>query len=217
MTVPLAAPSLPGDYWLEWDMVQDGVTWFAEKNGRRTGTRVSVLDNSGRTPLTERKPFPELEPLKEPIPDRRTLWLLAGRRLLERPAMGIGMDNFRLTYGEIAGWSAWDTTIHTNNWYIETLVSLGIVGSLPLLIWLLLLCRDIVIQLRRPFISTGNCAWQIGLAAGLLSFIIHGLLDYFMSFNSTAFLFWILVGLWAWQRFCGKDATGLVMGAAKGS
>lgn len=209
MTVPLAAPISPGNYWLEWDMVQEEVTWFAEKNGRQTRTRVNVLGSP--TPI---KPAatPEVEPLRQPIPDRRTLWLLAGRQLLERPAMGIGLDNFRLTYGEVAGWQAWDTTIHANNWYVETLVSLGVIGSLPFLIWLLLLCRDIVVQLRRPFISNGNCAWQIGLAIGLLSFIIHGLLDYFLLFNGTAFLFWILVGLWAGQRFCGGKAAGLVAG-----
>jgi hypothetical protein len=208
MTVPLAAPKSPGRYWLEWDMVQEDVTWFAEKNGRRTRTRVDVLEEAMTFDPAGSLRFPEVEPPKQPIPDRRTLWLIAGRRLLERPVLGIGLDNFRLTYGEGAGWAAWDTTIHANNWYVETLVSLGMVGSLPLLVWLLLLCRDIIVQLRRPLIWGWNFAWQIGLAVGLLSFIIHGMFDYFLLFNGTAFLFWILVGLWVWQRFCGEKAAG---------
>jgi hypothetical protein len=217
MTILLAAPSSPGEYWLEWDMVQEDVTWFAEKNGRRTWTRVLVSEHLATDTPGERSPLVEIEPLRQPIPDRRTLWLLAVRQLLERPAMGIGLDNFRLTHGKVAGWQAWDTTIHTNNWYVETLVSLGVIGSLPFLIWLFLLGRDIVVQLHRPSISTRNCAWQIGLAVGLLSFMIHGLLDYFLLFNGTAFLFWILVGLWAGQRFCERKAAGEVVGPVTGS
>ena len=218
MTVPLTAPTLPGAYWLEWDMVQEEVTWFAEKNGQRTRTRVNVLDNHRTVRPGERSPFPtaeaplqELEPLRQPIPDRRTLWLLAGRQLLERPVVGIGLDNFRLTYGKVAGWQIWDTTIHTNNWYVETLVSLGVIGSLPFLLWLVLLFRDIVLQLRRQPVSGKYCAWQIGLAVGLVSFMIHGLLDYFLLFNGTAYLFWILVGLWAGQRFWGREAADKVV------
>ena len=191
-------------------MVQEGVAWFSEKNGRRTMTKVDVLGSAPSMEPAEGVSPPDVEPLKQPIPSRRELWLLAGRQLAERPATGIGLDNFRLTYGEVAGWRAWDTTIHTNNWYVETLVSLGILGSLPILTWLLLLCRDILVQLRRPLISTGNCAWQMALAVGLLSFIIHGFLDYFLLFNGIAFLFWILVGLWTGQRFCGEKATGKI-------
>lgn len=210
MTVPLAAPASPGRYWLEWDMVQEEVTWFAEKNGRRTRTRVNVLGNTAPVEAAKSALPSGEETVRQPIPDRRTLWSLASRRLLERPVTGIGLDNFRLTYGEVAGWPAWEETIHANNWYVETLVSLGIAGSLPLLLWLLLLSRDIVVQLRRPVIAIGNCVWQIGLAVGLLSFIIHGLLDYFLLFNGTAFLFWIFVGLWAGQRFCEEKAAGNV-------
>lgn len=217
MTIRVAAPTAPGEYWLEWDMIQESVTWFAEKNGRRTTTRVSVLENLAAVPPEEQMAPPDFDLLRRPIPDRRTLWLLAGRQLRERPVQGIGLDNFRLTYGQVAGWQAWNTTIHTNNWYIETVVSLGLIGSLPFFIWLLLLGRDIFVQLRRPQISSGNCVWQIGLAVGLLSFIIHGLLDYFLLFNSTALLFWMLVGLWVGLRLCDGKPAGKGAGIARGA
>ena len=37
------APSLPGLYWLEWDMVEEGVTWFAQVSPRQTRHLVVVI------------------------------------------------------------------------------------------------------------------------------------------------------------------------------
>jgi lipoteichoic acid synthase len=39
----LLAPSLPGLYWLQWDMVEEGVTWFAQVSPRQPRTLVVVL------------------------------------------------------------------------------------------------------------------------------------------------------------------------------
>jgi membrane-bound metal-dependent hydrolase YbcI (DUF457 family) len=71
-------------------------------------------------------------------------------------------------------------------------VSLGLVGSLPFFAWLLLLLIDMGRKLRQPTVTL----WQMAIAAGLLAYFIHGLLDYFLLFNTTALLFWLLVGLW---------------------
>jgi phosphoglycerol transferase MdoB-like AlkP superfamily enzyme len=44
-TVPgrLLAPSVPGFYWLQWDMVEEGVTWFAQVSPRQPRRLVIVL------------------------------------------------------------------------------------------------------------------------------------------------------------------------------
>lgn len=200
--ITLPVPQTPGDYELTWDMVQEYVTWFGDKTGQTTVTRVEVV---GELPL----PTPddpalpaitgeEFVPITvtAPIPVRRVLWQIAGQQFRQRPWLGIGLDNFRLTYGLFLDAAAWDKTIHTNNWYIETLVSLGVIGGLPFLAWLGLLGIDLLQQLRRPQVTI----WQVGVAAGLLAYLFHGLLDYFLMFNATAILFWILVGLWLGQR-----------------
>ena len=88
--------------------------------------------------------------------------------------------------------TALDRTIHSNNWYLETLVSAGVVGAAPFLLWLLALLWSIIRRLRRPTIDS----LQVAAAAGLLAFIIHGLLDYFLLFNATALLFWTTAALW---------------------
>ena len=39
----LLAPDLPGVYWLQWDMVEEGVTWFAQVSPRQPRTLVLVV------------------------------------------------------------------------------------------------------------------------------------------------------------------------------
>ena len=38
----ILAPSLPGIYWLQWDMVEEGTTWFAQVAPRQPRTLVVV-------------------------------------------------------------------------------------------------------------------------------------------------------------------------------
>jgi O-antigen ligase len=92
--------------------------------------------------------------------------------------------------------TVWNNTIHTNNWYLETLVSFGLLGGLPFLVWLGLLGTDIVRTALRPAVN----AWRLAAGAGLLAFMVHGLLDYFLLFNATALLFWMLAALWSGMR-----------------
>jgi O-antigen ligase len=160
---------------------------------------VTVLPASGA--IIEREPdtFSSARPTVRPIPGRRVLWAVAARQFLERPLLGIGLDNFRLTYGEVLGWQAWNDSIHTNNWYVETAVSVGLLGSVPFFGWLAVLGLDLFNKIRRSRITI----WQIALVCGLLAYVIHGLLDYFLLFNGTGLLFWIFVGMWmvlAWPE-----------------
>lgn len=194
LDVPVRAPQRGGDYVLVWDLVHENVTWFAAKNDTAQRSRVTVTGSdaspgSGGQVTKQRVEVLKFEP---PIPGRRALWGAALRQTAQHPLFGIGLDNFRLTYGPLLGMAQWNETVHSNNWYLETLVSLGIVGSLPFFVWLGLLTIDMARTLRQP--RTG--IWVTAVAAGLLAFFVHGLLDYFMLFNATAWLFWLLVGLW---------------------
>ena len=46
--------------------------------------------------------------------------------------LGIGPDNFRLTYGRYLGLAAWDSRVHANNTYLEVLVGMGAIGAAAL-------------------------------------------------------------------------------------
>jgi hypothetical protein len=197
LAVSLEAPSSPGDYELEWDMVQENVAWFSSKTGMVMSSRVTVLPTAASLATQENagrpaSPMEAVSPTQVFIPDRRVLWSIAWGQFLSHPLFGVGLDNFRLTYGRALGWPVWNQTIHTNNWYIELLASLGLVGSMPFFVWLADLAMDIARRMRQP----GVTLWQLALGIGLLAYMIHGLTDYFLLSNTTGLLFWLLAGLW---------------------
>lgn len=197
MQVNLQAPLQEGAYQFRWDLIHEGVLWFSYKNGVRTRTSVIVEETDEpvtSAPETEAalSQLVEAPPDLAPIPDRRTLWRIAAQEFRQRPLLGIGMDNFRLIYGRALDYEQWNDTIHTNNWYIEMLVSLGLLGALPFFAWMALVGLGIVVALRRRRVTL----WHAALAAGLMAFFLHGALDYFLSANATAMLFWLLAGVW---------------------
>jgi hypothetical protein len=65
-------------------------------------------------------------------------------------------------------------------------------GGIPFLAWLGLIGLDLLKRFRSKKVSM----WLAALACGLLAYLIHGLLDYFLLFNGTGLLFWLFIGLW---------------------
>ena len=199
MNVPVTAPPDPGVYELRWDVVHENVTWFANKSGLFAATRVTVSANEGQTGPVKPAAVVDDRAAWEyagPVPNRTTLWRVGLQMLRQRPLFGIGLDNYRLTYGDWLGLPYSDTTVHTNNFYLELLVSLGVIGALPFLLWSAGLLTDVLRTLRQPEVGM----WQTAVAAGLLAFFIHGFLDFFLLFNATGLLFWLLVGLWISEK-----------------
>jgi hypothetical protein len=221
LQVPLRAPVRGGQYRLIWDMVHENVTWFGAKNSSEAHSRITVSGNATLDrPLADSQvPATATTPLQfdAPIPDRRDLWVVALQLTAMYPVSGIGLDNFRLTYGRFldAGdlplGASWNNTIHTNNWYLETLVSLGILGAVPFFTWIALLLLDIFRNLQLAAVGNGSLPGDSpgrlspmlianpglpAIAVALLTYFVHGFLDYFLLFNATALLFWLLVGLW---------------------
>lgn len=192
MTIRVRAPNKPGNFELRWDVVQETVTWFGHKSGVTATTKVVVLPTTNGLPPAAALPTQPAWEYIDPIPERRVLWRLAGQLWWERPWLGIGFDNFRLIYGNRLNAKVWNNTVHTNNWYLEMIVSLGLLGSIPFFIWLLWLNLDMLKHARQP----DHSMWQIALAAAVFAFMVHGLLDFFLLFNTTGLLFWLLVGLW---------------------
>jgi hypothetical protein len=200
LLVPLQVPFRPGPYQLEWDMVQEGVVWFGDKTGITYTSTVIVEENrqerldalSAGDGAAALSAFVAPRAVTPPIPGRSLLWPLAGRMWLTYPLTGVGLDNFRLLYGPFNGQDIWNDTVTTNSWYMETVVSLGILGSIPFFFWLALLVWDVFRRLR---LAAGSI-WTLAIATALFAYLIHGLLDYFLLFYNTGLLFWLLVGLW---------------------
>ena len=191
MEIPVQTPPQEGVYRLKWDLIQESITWFGAKSEAPASSRVTVGDVTTAVP---KRSLQLVEPvsINSPVPGRLALWQVAWQLLTRHPFWGIGLDNFRLVYGRELDQTGWNETIHSNSWYVETLVSVGLSGSLPFFGWLIFMALDIWRTLRESPVSI----WQTAVAAGILAFFVHGLLDYFLLFNTTALLFWILIGLW---------------------
>src|SRR5262249_55795237 len=81
----LLAPNVPGVYWLQWDMVEEGVTWFAQVSPRQPRTLVIVA--------------PPLAYLLAPLP--LLVAILVGRPFQGRRAGEAESLALRVRYGDV--------------------------------------------------------------------------------------------------------------------
>src|SRR4030095_13711245 len=74
------------------------------------------------------QPFPRPRPRWRP--GRLVLWGAAARMFAAYPLLGVGPDNFRLTYPRYAGLTSGDPRTHSNNMYLEVAAGGGLVTPL---------------------------------------------------------------------------------------
>ena len=171
------APRDAGDYRISWDLVQEGRLWFTTEPG--AVTHLSRVTVNGEPP---RSPLPLFEPPRPTIrPGRLTLWHAALAMVRAHPVLGVGPDNFRLSYGGYAGIATPDPRVHSNNMYLEVAAGAGALGAAAFL-WLVWSAR-----------ACGSV--NIGAACALAAIAIHGLVDSFLSFAPTYVLFALTLGL----------------------
>jgi O-antigen ligase len=202
------APRSAGEYILEWDLVQEDVTWFYEKSKVRVESeKVLVGESTGRAKVLPPNTPPPVSVHRLEYSDASTvprgeLWRAAFAMFRDHPITGVGPDGFRNLYGKYAGKEKWNKNIYTNNMYIEMFANLGLLGGLAFT-WLsgLALWRTGRNVLRpfeegtRPVYTAG--VWVVCMAAGaaLLSFFLHGLVDYFLFSTPLYTIFWFIMAI----------------------
>ena len=188
------APSRPGRYILWWDLVHEHTTWFSERGD--SGLREPVVVNGSVAAVGAGvSPTPAQFPIVRPgTPDensRGTLWRGAVAAWRAHPLLGIGPDNFRHLSGQFLARPRTDERMHANSLYFETLADLGMVGVLALAT----LVAALGGAARRAVAAPASRILALGVAAGLATYFLHGLLDYFLEFTPTYALFWLLAGM----------------------
>jgi len=184
------APAQAGNYVLVWDVVQEHRTWLSVEGVRPARSAVAVsgppADGVMRSPVTRLPAASNRAP-------RLALWRAALEMTAERPLLGVGPDNFRLMYGPRLGLATWDTRVHANNLYLETLVGAGI-PALAALLWLLARAgRSLAESWRQG--TSDRMPVVAGLTAAWLSMAGHGVVDAFLAFTPTYVVFAIVLGL----------------------
>ena len=186
------APARPGRYVLWWDLVHEHTVWFSERGN--TGLREEVIVRGDAPVAVDTSPATLPPPLSErKILPRQVLWPVGLAMFRAHPLLGIGPDNFRHRYGEFLGLDARevDERVHANSLYVETLADLGAAGVLVFGFVVVALFK----AARRAAAGPRNRILAFGAAAGLATFLLHGLLDYFLEFTPTYALFWLLAGM----------------------
>jgi hypothetical protein len=190
----VVAPPIGGQFDLQWDLVQEHVTWFSVQGGRIGRVPIRILPRAaGQPPLPPVRSTPPM-PMEE-RPPRMALWRAAVRMWSERPLFGVGPDNYRHLWGPYLGRVRFDTRIHSNNLFVEILVTLGAVG----IVAFTTLTIALAAAWRRGWRSadTDGRLLIVGFGLALATFYVHGLLDYFLEFTPTYALFWMLAGVLA--------------------
>jgi len=190
----IRAPSQPGRYILWWDLVHEHTTWFSERGD--PGLREPVVVDgpvvlSGASVPPKPAQFPIVQPVTPDESSRGTLWRGAVAAWRAHPLLGIGPDNFRHLSGQFLGRDHTDERMHANSLYFETLADLGMVGFLALLAMVAAFGG----AARRAVAAPASRVLALGVAAGLATYLVHGLLDYFLEFTPTYALFWLLAGM----------------------
>jgi hypothetical protein len=170
---------------VEWDLRQVGATWFSLRlPAALSETHVEIAE-PGAEPAEAGEPPPdesELELLRSQSLGRSRLWTIAMEMIVTRPIIGIGFDNFRHGYGEWRGMGAWDTTVNTNNLYLEMLVGVGVIA---LALASVVVAAGIRLLRAAPFTRPGPQAlWLVTLVA----LLVHGVLDSFVVFSTALYL-----------------------------
>ncbi len=197
------APSRPGHYVLWWDLVQEHTTWFSERGD--PGLRQPILVGSGGFAGSETR-SQEATAVWSGTPDegaRGTLWRAAVSAWRAHPLLGIGPDNFRHLSGTFLGRDHVDERMHANSLYFETLADLGLVGLVALLAVIVALAG----AARRAIAAPASRILALGVAAGFATYLVHGLLDYFLEFTPTYALFWLLAGMLVAMESSPESAT----------
>jgi hypothetical protein len=195
----IQTPLQPGRYRLVWDVVQEGRLWFSTESGARLSWSTVTVTGPVRSlaPLT-------LTALPGPVSrvGRLTLWRAALRMLVAHPLLGVGLDNFRLSYGQYAAIARPDPRVHSNNMYLEVLSGGGLLGGAAFF-WLIWRAAGVIRMGVKRLDPTLPLYWAV--AAACVAILIHGVVDSFLTFTPTYLMMSLTLGLAMAPAVCAES------------
>lgn len=185
----LRAPARPGEYLLMWDLVHEDTTWFSGQGVRPGVARLVVGNTTSPAPAAwETRALKAIPDTLAWRPSRLDLWRLAVSMWAENPFFGVGPDNYRWTYGAVAGKAAFDTRVFANNMFLEFAATLGTFG-------LSAFALALVFALKEGFGAAPRSAEAATALSILTAMTVHGLADYLLAFTGHYLVFGFVMGV----------------------
>jgi hypothetical protein len=184
----------PGSYRIVWDIEQADQLWFSTEPDAEIPASRAVVSGPLVGPAAPFKLRPY--PARAVRPRRLQLWRAAARMFAAHPLLGMGPDNFRLTYGPYAGIANADRRIHSNDMYVEVLAGMGLVGGLAFA-WLCLGAYRMFVRAADRPERDDLADLAAGVTAAGVAIALHGLVDSFISFTPTYIAIAVVLGLGA--------------------
>jgi hypothetical protein len=185
----LQAPASAGEYLLMWDLVHEDTTWFSGQGVRPGVVRLTVGDAPTSEPeVSEAQALKAIPDTLAWRPSRLELWRIAVRMWAANPFFGVGPDNFRWTYGTMAGRPTFDTRVFANNVFLEFAATLGTFG-------LASFCAALVFALSAGWRNAPRSDAALIALSILIAMTVHGLADYLLAFTGHYLVFGFAVGV----------------------
>jgi O-antigen ligase len=183
------APRRPGRFRLVWDIVQERRRWLGDEPDAAVVVTEATVEGPA---LTGTLPT-FLRPRLMWRPGRLVLWRAALQMFAAHPLLGVGPDNYRLTYTSYADLRLGDARTHSNNMYLEMLAGGGLLTAAAFAWFLWCAGRMCAAGLAQT--SDGGGVIAIAAAAAGVAILLHGLVDSFLSFAPTYVLFSLTLGI----------------------
>jgi len=143
-------------------------------------------------------------------PSRTLIWKDSLRIFLEFPVFGTGIDTFRDIYPHYKSLEIASRINFAHNDYIQLLVETGIIGFVFLMTALFFLIKLSLQKITFYFNQKDYFAAYIRLGAlcGIISILIHSLVDFNLHIPANAIYFALLIGI-IFSGFDGRDDSEL--------
>lgn len=203
----LKTPEREGEFVLMWDLFQPERGWLSDRGLNRKllpcWLRSAAQHPSGKPEraLAYIERYQEGKRAAGLYRSRRQLWTAAAKMFSQHPWTGVGPGNFRLLYGTYLGIPHWDERVHANSLYLEFLADTGVVGTAALFLFLgtIVTCG---VKLVRGSADRQLRLLALCVLAVFMTWLAHGIFDYFLDFTPTYLLFWIWVGVLGGLQAC---------------
>ncbi len=190
--LPVRAPRRTGRYRLGWDVVQEGRLWFSTEPGAKLTASAVTVSGVAAGGTSSDASWTPLPPQAVRI-GRPRLWRIALQLFAAHPLLGVGPDNFRLSYAAYTGASRADPRVTSNNTYLEVLTGTGAVGFAAFA-WLLWRAQRTIRRTRAGLAEPARSLYA-GVAAAAFAIALHGVVDSFLTLTPTYLLMALTIGL----------------------